>query len=237
MKRVKKYLSVAAVMCMLVSFTSCSSPKERVQVTDDDAQAQNSQEGDFITPDLAFFNLQGHVKSVTYNDGYSIPLLNEDNAPTEFDQDGVCTNIKSVLYTKEVAPKIELAWNEQGEIIKATYPERVPSAEAPGSYEFGWTDGKLFRITYEAWEDHEQYTISYNNGLISSIVFAMQTDGGNGETTVSLSDFKFDSNGNWTECKAAFETKEFDNVAVGEDPQILHRETDTQTLTRTITYY
>lgn len=224
-------LFCAALLCGLAGYSK-SSEKQ-----DSESRNQVEEANALTSPDLAFFNLHGNVESVIYTCEYSIPMLTDDPSPIKFDREGNCINIKEALYLPEVAKEIDLTRNEKGEVVKAVFKNPYPSADSPGNYEFSWNNGQLFRITYEAWEYNEEYSISYDNGLVSNMIFSYHSDGDNGETVINLSNFKFDDKGNWIECTGAFTSTTWDNYFEGDEPNKETEPTVNIPITRKLTYY
>lgn len=203
----------------------------------DDATSQALATDAKTSPDLAFFNLQGNVKTLTYTSDCSVPLLMDDQTTIEFDENGNCPKLMDYLYLPEDVSQIEVKRNSDGELVEANNPDRLPTPDSPGDYEFNWNNGRLYRATFEGWEIHEEYTFSYSEGVISTIDCTYSSDGGNGNTIVNLSEFQFDDKGNWTRCKASVARTTWDHYMEGEEPEKETEPIETITISRTITYF
>lgn len=244
MKEFKHHPLTAGIFAISIILSGCN--KKEQSTTAEDNNLSNTvntigeKESDAekqTSPDLELFNLKGPVKSLQYNTDTSIPLLTNYDEVIEFDRQGECKNILDYFYDPSLSEPINVKRNVKGQLIKLTNPEDIISYTQPGNYELNWNGEKLYKISYNGWESHETYTISYNNEMISNIEFFNSDDGGEAETLLNFYDYQFDKFGNWTECKVNYSGSRWDNYAEGEDPVKEEAESGTATIKRTITYY
>ena len=214
MKKMLYYIAVAAVF-MLVAGCSCSSEKEknRKASTEDwntemaadgeDAESQedesiaddSEQKDDYLTQDLATFDLRGHVASVKYSgDNTMEPVV------VEFNDEG---RLKSIVkYDSEGnAEKGTIERDEKGRIVSISFESNSPwvtildyrdDSMLPYSSLDTNNSGNFNSTTYHRDDDGNLLSVEVEEGIHGNMV--EQTD----ETVIQLTET--DSHGNWLRC-------------------------------------
>lgn len=181
--------------------------------------------------DLAFFNVYGKVKSITYPGGdlYPTPLKGFIK-PINFNENGDCININEIVNSQFEGSyrKVKISRNNQGEISKITFdnPKEGPDHHY-AVYTFKWNGGRVNEyeedIPYAGGETY----ITYDNGNVGTIITLMATQGGDYRYVYKFSNFKIDGNGNWIECDLIWK-EEHEGKLI---------DSDTQHIKRIIEYY
>ena len=154
--------------------------------------------------DLAFFNVYGKVKSITYPGGVLYPTpLGGFIKPIKFNEKGDCININEIVNSQFESSyrKVKISRNNQGEISKITFDDPKDGPDHYyGIYKFKWNGGRVTGyeedIPYAGGETY----ITYDNGNVETIITLMATQGGDYRYVYKFSNFKIDDNGNWKEC-------------------------------------
>lgn len=164
----------------------------------------SKENNDFSSPDLDFFNLQGHVKQVSLSytgleegeslfDGWSNP------GTYYFDQNGLWTNPGVYEFNdgKWVNPGIyKLDRNDKGQISKF-YFTKEGLEDWHFCEDFNWSDNDLIFFSLYGTEG----TISYKNNLVSTIQLEHAYSQYPMEDEIKFSNWKFDEQGNWISCE------------------------------------
>ena len=154
----------------------------------------------FTSPDLTFFNLNAHVKSLT------IVYENPDNNVFQnywgwpgtytFSEDGVWNNSTNIRLDDN-HPLLRMERGEKGEIVRLFFKE---TDTWDGEADYLWEEEQPAGVQshYGSYKGMFGY---HPDGLMEKFIFSNgETEGLSGTETV-LSDFVIDGMGNWTECK------------------------------------
>lgn len=185
--------------------------------------------------DLAIFNVQGNVKSITYhgNRNYCAPSPFYYGKPILFSEKGDCTNLSEILQvTMDSRRRVKIKRNSLGELDYINNSDDY-GEDGGGSVSFEWKDGRVSRFaSYEViGSDENTMTLEYANGRISGMEGGGCRDGICHTTKVSFTNFKVDSHGNWTECNMTIDQE------IGDFDEVYDTIHETFYIQRTITYY
>lgn len=155
------------------------------------------QEAVYQSPDLAFFDLRGKVKTmtITYRTGQSETF--------NFDTAGNCLNINNNWVDGDKA--VEVKRNNDGYIISAKWDMgfKVPAFERSI-----WIDGRLAERRYEDWEYSAKDRLEYSaDGMLEKLETETVTGGVTAKEVVTYKYLSTDSQGNWTDRERTLEVK------------------------------
>ena len=176
---------------------------------------QDSLNRNFSTPDLALFDVHGKVKSITYVSGSAedVPLpFFKLNYPFKFTEKGQIENLKpmirKVLFDEDYPYFITTKTTSKGELTKVLLEwERNSGEDGVGfirSIKINWKNGKI--ISFQDYSTHvsADYVITYDNNRINQITEEYGDQGSEINWKFKFEGYKFDKNGNWTECDIIF---------------------------------
>ena len=205
-----------------------------IQVQIADSLRNDSIYRNFTSPDLSFFNVHGRVKSIEYGkDDDTFPLTAHNDHNIIFDKEGKCNNLVKVFYGKHNAKVVR---NNEGQVVSMTETPEITD-QTIGKESFTWNNNHLVKEEYEGWEWGGEITYSYSDGHISYINYSYTGDFQEEKTSISLTDFKFDEYGNWISCVARTNTTNYNYDTENGEPKITKEPTQTEKVTRKITYY
>lgn len=238
----KKYpiLITAVALTALAITTACGgqSMSNSKEASDGDAQAAKQQEqrrqqamydslyqdsvklATLNTRDLAFFELRGPVKSVTFT-GQPPVIWGKKGVKYVFSPDGL--------------------WqNKPSKGIIDSYRENVSEGGEPyyQTTKFNWKDGRVVSETEQGYEDastvyyayfpdHPQTLMSYRN--------SWGAESFNGTNTSTMKNVQYDAYGNWTTRTIVTVSKEWEDT--GDGPESQTSETSSKSASRVIEYY
>lgn len=184
--------------------------------------------------DLAIFNVQGKVKSVTYHvdRNYCAPSPFYYSKPILFSETGDCTNIKEILkVTFDCNRKVTIERNKLGQLECIHNINEF--GDEGGTVSFEWSNDRVSQfVDYDGSMNAENTMyLTYSDGRIFRMEGGGSMDGLYHETTVTFSDFVEDSHGNWTQCKMSVHQIE------GDSDEIYDARDLTLNIKRTISYY
>lgn len=183
---------VLLLLCNIIS--SCSSSKSKGDAENDsiaiaklDSLRQDSIRQDsimrrnFLTPDLAFYDLHGDVKECVF-----------DHSPKE--------GVEFVIYR---FPEKNISFNEAGEITNLKDPndyQRDESGYIISSWKvnYDWDNERLISFTYDLTYSSNEVYLKYNeNGLLLSADEYEYSDDIHHHNNYIISDYEVDEVGNW----------------------------------------
>lgn len=182
--------------------------------------------------DLAIFNVQGKVKSITYhgNRNYCAPSPFYYGKPILFSEAGDCTNLQEILQTTmDCRRKVTIKRNKMGQLDNLSNYDDFSG----GNVSFEWSHDRVSQfVSYDvSGNDENTMTLEYSNDRISGMEGGGCMDGLCHTTKVSFTNFKVDSHGNWTECNMTIDQE------VGDFDEVYDTRHETFYIQRTITYY
>lgn len=194
----KKLITLGAIAagCILLgalawSFLRSDSPTDNTGTIASEKQSGPSSElsAGYLSPDLAFFDLQGKVKSmkITFRSGQSETF--------NFDEKGNCLNINNNWV--DGTQTVEVKRNADGFITSAKWDmgDKVPAFERSI-----WVNGRISERRYEDWEYSAKDRLEYaSNGRLIKQVTERVTAGKTGRETDTYQYISFDDQGNWTD--------------------------------------
>lgn len=190
---------------------------EREAARLDSLRQDSIERRNFTSPDLAFAELHGKVKTCVWES--KVSFLHYDGELT-FSEDGTLSPHKGHKFVR----------NKEGRITNVKYKEYYSDQDF-FDYSYVWKDGRIVSNSYTAWEASGDSKYFYDdNGLLKKETSESSAEGTNWLSTVIYSDYEFDKWGNWVKREVKImSTESYD----GEDST-----TDTAyyTETRTITY-
>lgn len=166
-----------------------------------DSIRQDSLFRNFTSPDLAFFNVRGHVKTITKIEGRDLELdgsVFAEGSPFSFDEDGNCLNAKAQPDEYFLGFK----YDATGKIIGCRF---VESGGCP-SHEIKWDKNNRVISVYDRYGMHSEewkYKYSDTGDLLSIRIEEVANMGFQNEISVIFTIMKRDRWGNWTKRKAS----------------------------------
>lgn len=203
-----KNLATIIMLAAIVLGAGCNN--DQTQKTESRAKMSQTSTNSSISlassfsSDLAFFNVYGKVKSVTYPGGDLYPTpLGEFIKPIKFNEKGDCVNIEEIVNSQFESSyrEVRISRNNQGEISNFYFddPKDGPDHHF-AEYTFKWNGGRVTGyeevIPYAGGETD----ILYENGNVETILTLLSTQGGDYRYLYKFSNFKIDDKGNWVEC-------------------------------------
>ena len=195
---------------------------ERLEAARLDSIREDSIRRNFSTPDLAFFSLKGHVKSVTYSDNDILPFYYatlQKNPTFNFSEDGTLENLPRGAYRSNgrIAGQ-NITWGEEWE---------------QGKFKFSWANGHVSSSSSQFYEAASDNGYKYDSA--GNLIASYYEGGGEGmifkeSATYNYTDF--DDNGNWITCKATKISSEGYEDDAAPERTVTH-----PTITRTIEYW
>lgn len=160
---------------------------------------QDSLERNFVSPDLALFELHGPVKSMkSTTHGYTGDLLGRlfSGTTIEFDRKGLWTNREVQLPDMESA---SYRLRQQGGYITGIdiYPS-YSTTEADDRLLLSWDSGRVIMIEEEGYEWYGRERYRYDGEHMTSFDFNGGAEDCTTESQASVSYDSFDDYGNWT---------------------------------------
>lgn len=168
----------------------------------------------FTTPDLSFFNVKGHVKTMIWDNTPGNTFCRTPwqtfwgwKATYEFNESGEWTNAKNLRMDPYTSIQ-GISRNLENQINKIVYPS-----------DFGEEE-----IVYK-WENNVLKTFSsagskgeflYQDSILNSIDYEYSNTEFDVPAKIVLSDFQFDNIGNWISCNFVITTKETKRKITGE---------------------
>ena len=146
----------------------------------------------FTSPDLAFFNLHGHISSIHYTvDGY--PIVELLGKTVKLDSNGRWTN------TSILGKSAKVERDQNGYI---THIFLHTSKTGDKNYYFQWSGGHMSRIEFYDNENSSNKTVVFHGDRVESKSGeTTQVYGCTDNSKTAYSSFKTDQYGNWTSCK------------------------------------
>lgn len=176
----------------------------------------------FVTPDLSFFNIRGHVKTMIWDNTPRNSFCYTPwqtfwgwDATYEFNEKGEWTNAKNMRMSP-YETILDIRRNLENQISKIIYPGEYGEDEIV----YTWENNILKRF-YSTGTKGEYL---YQDTILSSIDYKYSNTEFDIPAKIVLSDFKFDNIGNWISCNFVTTTKETKRKIIGE-------------ITRKIEYY
>lgn len=184
---------------------------------------QDSIWNNFITPDLALFNVKGHVKEIKTNSNVQPFLFLPFDIAIKFDKNGKCINLESIMNS----------WGDTKAVITRNHDGFVTRIDMPmpavsGYLEFKWSGNEIKAVTYWYFDGATQ-NYTYKDGVIHSMNEESGGEGGSSSTKVIFT-YQFDEHGNWI--SGTGEGGVFNN----EDSEV-SSENYNSTFSRQISYY
>lgn len=173
----------------------------------------------FISPDLAFAELRGHVKSCRWSDDSRDQLHDF----LEFDYSGNLLPFNGYKFYRD----------NSGQIAVVKFRERN-DMDNYFIYDFNWLNGKLISYSYEGWETLTKGKYYYDSdGLLTKETSEDGESDCTTETTLKFYGYEFDEMGNWIKrhVDASYETR------CGYDEMETYSNSSSYVESRTITYY
>ena len=175
----------------------------------------------FTTPDLSFFELHGHVKSVEgdINEVRSHP--NDRIKNICFDENGKLIIESSGSFNSKYCGKIgwKISRDKEDRIISISYNSYEGLNGYPYSKKFKWEDNKIVKIDIYAFYGNTHIKYEYgSNGILEKEIWDLREEEQTEEfidfINKKITDYQFDKYGNW-----------------------ISRKVDKKIQTRQITYY
>ena len=152
-----------------------------------------------VTPDLAFHDLHGRVRDVSFGE-----------ERISFDRNGVWTNPSK--YVSRFGNSLTFTRNKLGNIIAGRTSGREGGVPIE-SVEYDWKDNRVTKVTAECYGGEYRITYRYDhhNRLIESTTVS-RDDTRESDVSTTYTYLKFDSYGNWTErnARSAIRTVQYD---------------------------
>ena len=201
---------------------------------DSSKSSLNPDEAEYMSPDLALFNLRGIVKSVTYSgpNFYILPL--PYTKPIKFDEMGNWDNINSVLLSiyKGIYNKNNVLRDSIGQIIEINCTKISKGGKKLTLFEeldttflgYEWKNGVPQLSYVGGWEASAIDTIEYRDNLISKLKISASDQQHSWDYHLNFSNYVLDSHGNWTECKITISNSRGDVYYIKDIPELLKRE-------------
>lgn len=184
-----------------------------------------------VTPDLAFHDLHGRVRDVSFGE-----------ERISFDRDGVWTNPSK--YVSRFGNSLTFTRNKLGNIIAGCTAEREGGVPIE-SVEYDWKDNRVTKVTAEYYGGEYRITYRYDhhNRLVESTTVS-RDDTGESDISTTYTYLKFDSYGNWTErnARSAIRTVQYDGYYDEDNDTFINNgepfmDSSEELQRRSITYY
>lgn len=161
----------------------------------------------FTTPDLSFFNLKGHVKTMQWDNTPNYEFCSTPwqnfwgwSGNYEFNESGEWVNAKKIRMSP-YASIVNVNRNLENQINKIFYPG-----------EFGYDEDLNYKWEGNTLESFNapgsRGEFNYENNLITKIEYQYSNTDFMVPANIVISDFQFDEVGNWVSCKFVKTSKE-----------------------------
>lgn len=204
--------------------------RDSARLAKEEAMRLDSIRRNMVTPDLAFFELRGNVRTCVTN--YIPGFTHLDKSITlEFSEDGEWINRGSLPAPYCYA---SVGRNAEGYIVKFDYDSQDDSTF---EFSFKWSNDKVVKENGRGWEWMNESNFVYSSsGFLSSVRISSADEGNEGDGHFTYIYDSFDDFGNWTRRTCKY-TWQYYDVYDYDTRQLAGTDSGTLTDSRQITYY
>lgn len=200
--------TIAAISCNTPKSDNSATPESGTATTQQavgDNRTENIAQAAKPTPDQAFFNVKGNVKSITYPEQLQIPTyMFSTHQPVEFNEDGSARDLVNFFNYDPDNKNSKMSRTQKGEIDE--FSMNLENFDGGWSFECEWTDGRMTGFVYSSPSTAREVVITYDDkGNVIEIDENEETQISANQNTYRFSNFKYDDRGNWTECDVEIE--------------------------------